>query len=318
MTLIAEPRAQVGGSAELAAAVARARPAAGAVTVVGYGNMGREYVKALQAMGVRRIVVCARSAARLGPLQGAEGLQTVVGGVERLGPPDDRASLAIVATPTETLGAVAEPLARRGYRRLLIDKPVAVWSEDIVRLADALERDGAEAVCAYNRLAYPSFQEVRARAEQEGGVTSCTYGFTEYVHRIGPDRFSAEELARWGIANSIHVLSLAHGLIGLPATSSGHRGGRLAWHAAGAVFVGSGVSTRGIPFAYHADWGSTGRWGVEVHSGTASDRLCPLETLVRRTSPTAEWQEVPVTTFAPAVKAGLVEQVVAMLDPQVR
>jgi hypothetical protein len=82
--------------------------------------------------------------------------------------------------------------------------------------------------------------------------------------------------------------------------------------------VGSGVSERRVPFAYHADWGSTGRWSVELHTPAASYRLCPLERVFRRQTPLAEWMEVPLTVFAPQVKAGIAEQVAAALHGELR
>tara|TARA_B100001013_G_C24240591_1_gene296949 strand:- start:137 stop:358 length:222 start_codon:yes stop_codon:yes gene_type:complete len=43
--------------------------------------------------------------------------------------------------------------------------------------------------------------------------------------------------------------------------------------------------------------------------------MCPLEKLFRKESPMGEWEEIPVRSFAPAVKAGIVEQVAGMLSP---
>jgi hypothetical protein len=105
------------------------------------------------------------------------------------------------------------------------------------------------------------------------------------------------------------VLSLAHGLIGLPASWHAERSGGLAWHPSGSVFAGAGRSERGIPYAYHADWTSTGRWSVEVHTRTAAYRLCPLEQAFRRTSPTGPWEPLPLTVTAPELKPGFLEQV---------
>jgi hypothetical protein len=133
-----------------------------------------------------------------------------------------------------------------------------------------------------------------------------------------PQRFPAEELARWGISNSLHVVSMAHGLIGWPSTWHAHRAGVLRWHPTGAIFVGSGLSAHDIPFSYHADWGSTGRWSVEVHTRVSSYRLCPLEKVFRRIAATADWTEQPVRAYAPQVKAGLVEQVAALFRQEVR
>jgi hypothetical protein len=92
----------------------------------------------------------------------------------------------------------------------------------------------------------------------------------------------------------------------------------MSWHPAGSVFVGAGISQEDVPFSYHADWGSKGRWFVEVHTVLSCYRLCPLEKVFRRITGTGEWQEVSLKAFAPEAKAGLVEQIAAMLDPDVR
>ena len=49
-----------------------------AVTVVGYGYMGREYVKAVRALGIRRIRVCSRSAEPMAELRDICRLRLVV------------------------------------------------------------------------------------------------------------------------------------------------------------------------------------------------------------------------------------------------
>lgn len=308
----------VSASAALAEAIRAADCSRASVTVVGYGAMGRQYVRALQALGVSRLRVCSRSAGRLAPLGAIAGIETVAGGVERLACRPQAGELAVVATPIQLTVAAADRLAALGFRRLLLEKPVALSAADIEQLAERLEGHDAEAYCAYNRVAYPSAHEVRARAEGEGGVTSCRYAFTEMIKPDWPQRFSHEELARWGISNSIHVISMAHGLIGWPASWSGHRAGSLAWHPTGSVFVGSGVSGKGLPFAYHADWGSPGRWSVEVATAHSVYRLCPLERLFRKGPATGEWEELPVDAAVPEAKAGLVEQVAAMLSPAVQ
>ena len=309
---------QPASSADLASAISTTDFSTRAATVVGYGYMGKEYVKALRALGVERIRVCSRSGGPLEELRGADGVETAAGGFERLGWQPERDELGIIATPTAALADASQQLASLGFRHLLIEKPVCLRSRAIRQLAETLEQRRVEAVCAYNRVAYPSFQELRARVESVGGVTSCTYTFTELIKPDWPEIFSAEELARWGVANSLHVIGMAHGLIGAPGAWRGHHSGALPWHPNGAVFVGSGVSDQHIPFSYHADWGSTGRWSVEVHTSQSSYRLCPLEKLFRRASAMAEWEELPVAAFAPDLKAGIGEQVAAMLSPDIR
>jgi predicted dehydrogenase len=251
-------------------------------------------------------------------LWGTDGITTISGGYLKLDASISPDELGIVAAPVGDLAAATKHLAACGFRKVLVEKPVSLWSQGIRCLAATLEKQGVEAACAYNRVAYPSFLEARARAEQEGGITSCTYTFTEWVERIRPERFAAEELPRWGIANSLHVMSMAHGLIGLPESWSGHRLGSVEWHPAGSVFVGSGLSRNGIPFAWHADWGSKGRWSVEIHTRLRSYRMCPLEKLFAKSSATGGWEEVPLGICAPEVKAGILEQVAAMLSQDIR
>jgi predicted dehydrogenase len=305
-------------SAELATAIKETDFSGCAATVIGYGYMGRQYVKALQILGVPRVRVCSRSEQPLLELSGTGDITTVSGGYLKLNARPSPGELGIVATPVTDLAPAARHLAECGFRKLLIEKPVSLWSEGIQGLATTLEKQGVEAACAYNRMAYPSFVEARARSKQEGGITSCTYTFTEWVDQIRPDRFTAEEQTRWGIANSLHVMSMAHGLIGLPESWSSHRSGSIGWHPAGSVFVGSGLSRDGIPFAWHADWGSKGRWSVEVHTSLRSYRMCPLEKLFAKSTATGEWEEVALVFCAPEVKAGILEQVAAMLSQDIR
>lgn len=318
MTAMAPVASMPVTAAELAAAIAAAECSNRAVTLIGHGGIGQHYLSALRALGIRRIRVCSRSADSVSTLRATDGVEIVTGGFAALGPPSQPEELAVIATPIGSLLAAAQHLASRGFRHLLIEKPVALQSSGIERLAEALRRDGVEAAVAYNRVAYPSFHEVAARAAREGGITSCTYTFTERVQPDWPQRFSQDILARWGIANSLHVMSMAHGLIGMPASWAGRRSGALPWHPAGAVFVGCGVSARAIPFAYHADWGSTERWSVTVHTRLASYRLCPLEQVFRRASAAAEWEEMPIAAFAAGLKAGFAEQLAAALSAEIR
>ena len=304
-------------SASLASAISECDFHNDAVTLLGYGYMGKAYLKALRALGIQKIRVCSRSPKPLQELQNEPDVETVSGGFEQLQcrpPPEE---LGIVATPISVLPGAARKLAALGFRRLLIEKPVSLWSREIEALDRSLKAQKVAAFCGYNRMAYPAFHEVRARAAQEGGITSCTYAFTEMIMPDWPARFPADVLARWGIGNSLHVIGMAHALVGLPGKWNGYCLGEqdIPWHPSGSVFVGAGISEQQIPFSYHADWGSTGRWAIELHTAESSYRLCPLETVARRTQPLGAWDQVPLTVFCPNTKPGVLEQVAACLHP---
>ncbi|MFQ6026875.1 MAG: Gfo/Idh/MocA family oxidoreductase [Dehalococcoidia bacterium] len=298
---------------QLAAALSEYDFSGCSATVVGYGYMGRHYLQTLQALGVKRIHVCSRSEASVADLKGTEGVTVVSGGYQKWEVNPLPGELGIVCCPTADLVGAARHLAAGGFRKLLIEKPISLQSRQIESLAELLQQQEVDAACAYNRVSYPSFIEAKFRAQEEGGITSCSYAFTEFVDRIGPGSFPDAELARWGVANSLHVIGMAHGLIGLPQSWNGHRSGAVSWHPTGAIFVGSGISEQGIPFSYHADWGSKGRWSVEIHTPVVSYSLCPLEKLYRKETATGAWEEVPVGAFDPELKAGIAEQVATML-----
>ncbi len=289
-----------------------------AAMVVGYGNMGRQFVTALERLGVCSIRVCSQGEAGTRDLPG-KGIAVFSGGYERWDGKALPGEVLILALPVQKLVEAAMYFENRGFRRMLIEKPVSLWASAIERLDEFLKSRDVDAICGYNRVAYPSFAEVRSRAAAEGGITSCHYSFTELVNRIRIPNFHPLELERWLIANSLHVLSMAHGLIGMPQKWHGeHSGSAVAWHPAGSVFVGAGVTDQAIPFTYRADWGSTDRWWIEINTAVSSYRLCPLEEAYRRTSSMGNWEQIPVDTLAPEIKTGFVEQVAALLHEGVR
>lgn len=289
------------------------------VTVIGYGSMGKEYVKALRALKVAKILVCSRREEFMMELQGMEGVTCLAGGYENLKVQPGETELAIIAVPVEGLIPAAHFLKELGYKKFLIEKPVSLYSVELELFAQNFETPGIEVFCAYNRVAYPSLLEARGWIEEEGGVTSCCYTLTEMVRKDWTERFSACELARWGASNTIHVISMAHAVIGLPETWKNlQAGSAISWHPSGSVFAGFGMSQKNILFSYHADWSSKGRWSVELYTKKAAYRFCPLEKLFRKEVATRDWEEVPLQTFAPEVKVGCTEQVAAALDLEIR
>lgn len=305
-------------SVDLAAAIKSEDFSDCEVTLVGYGFMGKAYVQALRSLKVGSIQVCSRSLEPLEELKNSEGVSVRSGGFKNVASPNSERSLAIVATPTADLVNASKHLAALGYGKILVEKPVSFRSTEIRDLGDYLEMTGAEATVAYNRLAYPSLVEARFKAHQDGGITSCSYTATELVRDNWPELYTEDELAHWGVANTLHVIGMAHGLIGLPSRWNSNQSGSMPWHPAGSVFVGSGISQDGTPFSYHGDWKSKGRWSVEIHTDGSSYRMCPLEKLFFKTDALSEWEEIPVVAFDENLKAGIAEQVAAMLSPKVR
>ncbi len=303
----------VGDSRQLIDALKNVRLAGTPILVVGAGPMGKAYVNALSALGADNIHVCARST------QNASSFEKyTANGYLSLNRRPNANEIAIIATPVMELIPCAKHLIALGYKRILCEKPVSLWSREIEALATLVETSGVDFACAFNRIAYPSFAEARSRIRADGGATSAFYTFTELTERLNLQNYAPDVQRRWGVANSLHVMSLAHGVIGLPRTWNAERRGGLSWHPSGSVFVGSGVSDENTAFSFQADWGSAGRWSVEIYTRRAAYRLCPLERLQMKTQSLGEWQDVPVAAFSSDLKPGLAEQVAAFADPSVR
>ncbi|MCE5226791.1 MAG: hypothetical protein LLG05_13165, partial [Porphyromonadaceae bacterium] len=122
---------------------------------------------------------------------------------------------------------------------------------------------------------------------------------------------------RWGVANSLHVIAMAHSLIGMPRSMRAYQRGRLSWHPSGARFTGAGETDIGALFSYHADWISAGRWGIEIMTPKNAYRLMPLEKLFCCRMGSAQWGEVEISAAYPKIKEGISEEIAIMLAPEI-
>ena len=284
------------------------------VLVLGAGFMAEQYCIALQAMGIRDAVVVAKTRASAERIRERFGFTALSGGYEATLKGLGAFDLVIVAVPILELIPAASLAIAYGNSNVLVEKPAALCSSDLDAWNRDLEGGEARVRIACNRHTYPSFWKAKELCEQEGGITSCTYTFTEWLHAIDIDSYPPEVANRWGVANSLHVIGMAHELIGLPDRMEAYQSGTLPWHANGSRFVGAGISERGIPFSYHADWRSSGRWGISLMTPHHEYRLIPLEKLYRCKKGSVEFKPVEFPTAFPQVKCGVAEQVTVMLD----
>ena len=93
-----------------------------------------------------------------------------------------------------------------------------------------------------------------------------------------------------------------------------YQNNHLSWHKAGSIFVGSGISNMNIPFSYHSDWNSAGRWGIDIMTRKNSYRLMPLEQISRCKKGSTSWENIDLKKSFPNVKAGIAEEIFSMLD----
>ena len=206
---------------------------------------------------------------------------------------------------------VTKSVIQNGQQNILIEKPGSLYSNELLDLSK--NNKNLRIRIAYNRLTYPNFHKLKSIINEEG-ISSCNFNFTEILHFIDFKKDIQSVYSRWGIVNSLHVIAMVFELIGFPKDYKFYNSGSLDWHPASSIFVGSGISEKGVLFSYHADWNSAGRWGIEIMTKKNAYRLIPLEELFVRYKNAFEWNKVSFDVAYPEIKQGIAEQIAIMLE----
>ncbi len=281
------------------------------VLIIGSGYIALEYVKALKKLKIKNIEILSKSENSLDNKVLSE-YKIIFGGFEKKINLIEKKDLTIIATPINLLVKAATLAIKSGQENILIEKPGSLFKTDLIILEKLIKKQKVR--IAYNRLFYPNFQKLKILSKIDGGITSCKFDFTEWVHTIPFGKYKKDVYRRWGISNSLHVISMAMELIGMPKKITTSQHGNLKWHHTGSIFVGNGISEKNIPFSYHANWEGGGRWGIEVVTKKNVYRLSPLEKLFVLKKGTTEWKEIQIKNIFPKIKMGLAEEIVIMLD----
>lgn len=283
--------------------------------LVGCGYMGAQYAPVFQALGVDFCVV-GRGQPSAEAFFNQTGVHPVTGGLESFIkthpiPPRE----AIVAVSLEALYSVTKALIQYGVKRILVEKPGAIHYAEIEELSRMADQRGAQVYIAYNRRFYASVIEAKKRIAEDGGVSSFRFEFTEWSHKISQLNKPPVQFRNWFLGNSTHVIDLAFYLGGVPAAMNCFTAGSLDWYPIASSFAGAGLTEEGVPFSYHADWESAGRWSVEILTKKRKLILCPLEELKvqQRGSLTVETVEIN-DTLDTNYKPGLYRQTEAFLS----
>ena len=242
--------------------------------------MGEEYSRALRELKIDADIVCRSEKSALAfykrtkimPLYG--GLKKYMEGRETI------PETAIVAVNVSSLYSSCRTLLEYGVKKILLEKPGALYAGELKKLKELAEESEAEVYIAYNRRFYDTVVEAEKIIEEDGGVRSFRFEFTEWSHKIEDLVKEGDEKSRWFLSNSSHVADLAFFLGGKPEEINCYSAGSLPWHPSSSIFSGSGRSAEGALFSYSADWESAGSWGIELQTEQRRIILKPLEQLM--------------------------------------
>jgi predicted dehydrogenase len=246
--------------------------------LIGAGPMAKDYARVLAALG-RDFLTIGRGSDSAATFEAELGMPVRRGGLERalleLPPPDE----AIIALDVGQLAEAATLLSKSGCRRILLEKPGALDVASLDVLRGVADQQNTAIFIGYNRRFYASVAKARELVDEDGGITSAHFEFTEWAHKIAPLQTDPAVKERWLIANSSHVIDLAFHLCGRPSSWAKWSSGSIDWHSSSARFCGAGTTSSGVLFSYFADWQAPGRWGVELLTRRRRLLLRPLESL---------------------------------------
>lgn len=243
--------------------------------------MAVEYAKVLKAQNCKFTVI-GRGEVSAIEFTNKTNVPVLTGGLDKAissGAVPRASKTAIVSVGVEDLFDISLTLLKNGITRLLIEKPGVLRREQIAPLQEEAKKASAQVFIAYNRRFLSSVRKARKIIEADGGLTSFTFDFTEWGHEIAPLKKGPGVKEMWLLGNSSHVIDLAFYLGGSPVQLNAFHSGSLDWHPNASKFSGSGISTSGCLFSYHADWDAPGRWSLEFCTNQHKLIFQPMETL---------------------------------------
>lgn len=251
------------------------------ILLIGTGYMGQEYAKVLKAMKLDFIAI-GRGEQSAKTFEEKTGIPAIRGGLSKWFKIKPKIpSSAIVAVDEENLGSITRELIKSGVKKILIEKPGGISSADIQKTEKFAKKYGAKAFVAYNRRFYSSVQKAIQIINEDKGVVSCNFDFSEKSYLIKDLNKSKLAKQEWLLVNSSHVIDLAFFLSGKPKKLNTQISGQnvLDWHPKGSLYAGNGTTETGAMFSYAANWQSPGNWKIEILTRKSKLIFMPLEEL---------------------------------------
>lgn len=287
------------------------------IWIIGAGLLSGVYVEILREQGFQPKVI-SRGEAHAKKLRETFAVEVSTGGLNKFletKPPLPAAAMVVVGI--EALASVSIELLNYGVSDILCEKPGAMELSQLQKVNELVKEKNARCIIGYNRRCYASVNKAKQLLEEDGGITSFSFEFTEISDRVRNLSKADGVLAASVLGNCSHVIDLAFFFGGSPRKLFSLDGGsgELYWHPSGSRFVGCGETETGALFSYQADFNAPGRWSVELMSKNFRFILKPLEELrvMRR-------NEFEIKTFEiednvdRKFKPGFYEQIAKFMD----
>tara|TARA_X000000950_G_C13919422_1_gene662590 strand:- start:1375 stop:2340 length:966 start_codon:yes stop_codon:yes gene_type:complete len=288
------------------------------ILIVGSGYMSREYVKVLTSMKMEIIVVGRGKEKILEMKKLFPKAKYYSGGLELFFQKNNYfPDKAINTSSIENLYETNLLLIENGIKKILVEKPGDLCIENLKLLNKFSKEKKVVIQIGYNRRFYENIIFFKNNIIKNEKILSAHFEFTEWVHKIDPKDYAKSSLSKWITSNSSHVIDTAFHLIGFPKkiTTNVLLKNKINWHKSGSIFTGSGISIKNIPFTYHSNWASAGRWSIEILTDESRYYFRPMEKIFRQKIGTINLEEIELEyKFDSKFKPGLYNQTKSFLS----
>ena len=285
------------------------------IYIVGTGAMAQDYVKVLRNLN-QDFIVIGRGQASADQFKEKMGVEPRTGGILHF---LEQHTLTlndscIIATGTESLMEVLLEVCKAGVGKVLVEKPAALSIQELMENRMNLEPYADQIKIAYNRRFYASVATAQKMIEEDGGLKSMFFEFTEWAHKIEPLPKAPGVKENWFFANSTHVVDLAFFIAGYPKEwHCFSASGNIAWHEK-TNFSGAGITENNVLFSYLSNWESAGRWGIELLTDKRKIILRPMEEVAVQMKGSILIEKIDIDDqMDKEFKPGLLEQIKAFL-----
>lgn len=248
------------------------------ICIVGSGKMAGEYARTLTALK-KNFFIIGRDKKELNFFYRKYGVKVYHGGLKKTLLKEIMINSVIVATTIDNLAECCCDLINHGATNILLEKPGALSINSLKKIKRLSLKRKVKIHIAYNRRFYQSIITLKRMIKKDEYITSCFFDFTEKTASIEKSNLSKKVKSKMIYSNSSHIFDLVFYLCGYPKEIKSFINRKLDWHPSAACFSGSGKTNKNIIFSYFADWGSAGRWKIDLRTNKRNYILQPLEDL---------------------------------------
>jgi predicted dehydrogenase len=250
--------------------------------IIGGGKIGLEYARVLNDLN-KKYTLLTRSKKKIHQRYKSDVLYIDI--LDENFSLDAHYTHAIICTNISNLIPVTKKLIKMEIPNILIEKPVSLYSESIMDLAQYLRSCSSTVniMVAFNRRCYSHNDKIRKIINEDGGIQKSEVIFGEPMEKVNLSQRPDDEKYRWLVTNTIHLFDYLFWLC-----NANYKIDEQNIVARQSEFISKyqvymkyqGILQLGdTSVSFHADWSTQTRWKLEITTRNHVLHFAPVETV---------------------------------------